>query len=75
MFHGIARGLIVAAAGAVVGGMQHPNGLSNLFASKSPNTDRRRGQAERRGVRTRPNEPDETTGTVGGARGVRRQHR
>src|SRR5262245_17798447 len=68
MLPGIARGLTVAATALWLAGCSTSNGLSNLFAAKTPAEDGATAQANAESVPSEPTEshasPHETTGTV-----------
>jgi Flp pilus assembly protein TadD len=63
MFTGIARGLTVAAAALWLAGCSTSNGLSNIFASKSPAADASEAQASVEAPDS-AQAADDTTGTV-----------
>src|SRR6476661_6248479 len=63
MFTGIARGLTVAAAALWLAGCSTSNGLSNIFASKSPAADASEAQASAEAPDS-AQAADDTTGTV-----------
>ena len=63
MFTGIARGLTVAAAALWLAGCSTSNGLSNIFASKSPAVDASEAQASVEAPDS-AQAADDTTGTV-----------
>jgi tetratricopeptide (TPR) repeat protein len=68
MLLGIARGLTVAATALWLAGCSTSNGLSNLFAAKTPTEDGATAQANAESVASEPTETppstDEATGTV-----------
>jgi Flp pilus assembly protein TadD len=68
MLLGIARGLTVAATALWLAGCSTSNGLSNLFAAKTPAEDGASAQANAESVASEPTETqpssDEATGTV-----------
>jgi len=68
MLLGIARGLTVAATALWLAGCSTSNGVSNLFAARTPAEDGASAQANAESVANEPTEtqpsPDEATGTV-----------
>ncbi|MGB8042881.1 MAG: hypothetical protein WCF66_07965, partial [Pseudolabrys sp.] len=67
MLNGIARGLIVTAAGLWLAGCSTPNSLSDLYGAKPPSDDAQSATAA-----AEPEQPgDEPTGTVPAPLGVK----